>query len=72
MKVLVVSDIHYDKRIFRGVDESKAWTWLLTIVDHHKPDLLLSCGDWGTAISEAEFYVLLGKTVVLTLSLIHI
>jgi len=64
---MVVSDLHYDMRIFRGVDESKAWEWLLSIVDYHKPDLLLSCGDWGTAINFEEFYKLLKKTVVLTI-----
>ena len=31
MKVLVISDLHYDKRVFRGVDESRAWEWLLSI-----------------------------------------
>jgi len=67
MKVLIISDLHYDKRIFRGVDESKAWSWLVEVVDYHKPGLLLSCGDWGTAISFEEFYALLKKVIVLTI-----
>jgi len=67
MKIMVISDLHYDKRIFKGVDESKAWSWLVEVVDYHKPDLLLSCGDWGSAISSEEFYELLRKTVVLTI-----
>ena len=67
MKIMVISDLHYDKRVFRGVDESRAWEWLLSIVDYHKPDYLLSCGDWGSAISFEEFYELLKKTTVLTI-----
>ncbi len=67
MKILVISDLHYDNRVFRGVDESKAWEWLLSIVDYHKPDLLLSCGDWGLAVNLDEFYELLNKVIVLTI-----
>ena len=67
MKVMVISDLHYDKRIYKGVDESRAWKWLLSIVDFHRPDLLLSCGDWGTAVNPEEFYELLRKTIVLTI-----
>ncbi|MCD6340802.1 MAG: metallophosphoesterase family protein [Desulfurococcales archaeon] len=67
MKVMAISDLHYDRRVFHGVDRSKAWGWLLSIVDYHKPNLLLSCDDWGTAISFEEFYVLLKKAIVLTI-----
>ena len=67
MRVLIISDLHYDRKIYKGVDESKAWSWLLSIVDYHKPDLLLSCGDWGSAISFGEFYELLKKTIVLSI-----
>ena len=67
MRVLIISDLHYDHKICKSVDESKAWSWLMSIVDHHKPDLLLSCGDWGTAITHEKFYDLLGKCVVLTI-----
>jgi len=67
MKVLIISDLHYEKRVFKGIDESKAWDWLLTIVDYHKPDLLLSCGDWGSAINPNEFYELLRRCLVLSI-----
>lgn len=67
MRIMVVSDLHYDKHVFEGVDESRAWEWLLLIVDYHKPDLLLSCGDWGAAINFEEFYELLRKTIVLSI-----
>ena len=66
-RIVIISDLHYERRVFRGVDESRAWEWLLLIVDYHKPDLLLSCGDWGTAVNEAEFYELLRRTLVLTI-----
>ena len=64
MRIMVISDLHYDNRIFRGIDESKAWEWLLGIVDFHRPALLISLGDWGEAINEAEFYELLKKVRV--------
>jgi len=67
VKVLVISDLHYNKRVFHGIDESGAWEWLLDIVDYHRPDLLLSCGDWGPAINPEEFYELLKRTIVLTI-----
>jgi len=64
VKVLIISDLHYNNRVFRGVDESVAWSWLMTIIDYHRPDLLISLGDWGEAINEAEFYELLKKVRV--------
>lgn len=63
----MISDLHYDKRVFKGVDESRAWPWLLEVVDHPRPDLLLSCGNWGMAISPEEFEELLRRTTVLTI-----
>ena len=64
MKVLVISDLHYEKVLHKGVDESKAWEWLLLVVDYHKPDLLISLGDWGYAVNPAEFYELLRRVRV--------
>ncbi len=58
-RVMVVSDLHYDRRVYKGVDESRAWGWLLSIVERHRPDLLVGLGDWGEAINEGEFYGLL-------------
>jgi len=67
LRVLVVSDVHYERRVFRGVDESRAWEWLLGIVDLHGPDLLLGAGDWGSAVNPRDFYRLLVRTRVLTI-----
>jgi len=62
--IMVISDLHYEHRVFRGVDESRAWSWLLEIVDLHRPSLLISLGDWGTAVSEDEFSELLHRVRV--------
>ena len=67
MKMMVISDLHYENRVSHSINESRAWSWLVSIVNYHKPDLLLSCGDWGTAINENEFHELLRKTTVLTI-----
>ncbi len=64
LKVLVISDLHYDKRVFRDIDESRAWQWLLDIVDYHGPDLLMGLGDWGEAVNVREFYELLRRVRV--------
>jgi len=64
MKIMVISDLHYNRRVFHGIDESKAWSWLLNIIDYHGPDLLISLGDWGEGITEEEFYQLLKKVRV--------
>ena len=64
MKALIISDLHYERRVYKGVDESRAWFWLMNIVDYHKPDLLISLGDWGEAVNEEEFYELLRRVRV--------
>jgi len=68
---MIISDLHYNKRIFKGVNESNAWEWLLDVIDYHRPSLLISLGDWGEAINEAEFYELLKKVRVWSLYGIH-
>jgi predicted RNA binding protein with dsRBD fold (UPF0201 family) len=65
MRLLVISDLHYERRVYRGFDESRAWEWLLSIIDYHGPDYLLSCGDWGAAVNEREFYELLRRERIL-------
>jgi Icc-related predicted phosphoesterase len=67
LRILAICDLHYDKRVFGGFDEGRAWEWLLSIVDYHSPEYLLSCGDWGEAVNEAEFYMLLRRAIVLTI-----
>ncbi len=64
MKALIISDLHYERRAYKGVDESRAWFWLMNIVDYHKPDLLISLGDWGESVNEEEFYELLRRVRV--------
>ena len=70
MKVLFVSDVHFENQVFYGVDESKSWNWLLSIIDFHNPDLILSAGDLGTAITiehinevlkKCKFYTIYGN-----------
>ena len=65
--ILVVSDIHYDKTFYKGVDQSKAWEWLLSIVDYHKPKYLLSLGDWGYGASQRDFIELVSRVRVYTI-----
>jgi len=67
MKVLVISDLHYELGEHRGVDQSVAWDWLLEIVELQGPDLLLSCGDWGSAVTLEGFSELTDRVEVYTI-----
>ena len=70
MKILFVSDVHFENQVFHGVDESRAWNWLISIIDFHRPDLVLSAGDLGTAVTvehvdevlkRCKFYTIYGN-----------
>ncbi len=67
MKILFISDLHYELKYHKGVDESKAWDWLINLIDTHKPSLILSAGDWGSAITIDDFLELTAKVPVLTI-----
>jgi uncharacterized protein len=56
MRILVVSDLHGE---FESVDRART---------EHRPDLILSCGDWGDPeqVSEQTFEDLLGRVPVYT------
>ena len=66
-RVLIISDLHYDLKVFHGIDESVAFDWLLVVVDYVKPDVLLSAGDWGYALTPEKLEELKARTRVLTI-----
>lgn len=39
----------------------------MEVVDYHRPEHLLSRGDWGVAFNTGELYELLEKVVVLSI-----
>jgi len=55
----MVSDVHYSRRPFHGLDQSKAFDWLYHIIEKENPDLLLSAGDFGDEASPALFKIIL-------------
>lgn len=64
MKILVVSDIHYEtgeNSFFHGVDESNAFYWLMHTVRVHNPDCLIGLGDFGNGWTEFDWQKLVGK-----------
>lgn len=63
--IVAVSDVHYEKKTFKGVDETRAWKWLVGIVGYHKPDLLLSAGDLGTAVNLWKLKELVSRVMFL-------
>jgi len=64
-KILFVSDVHYNDRIFRGNDESVALDWLIGIISHEKPDIILSSGDWDIGFKTAEDFLRITSKVPL-------
>lgn len=64
-KILFVSDVHYNKRIFRGNDESQALDWLISIIAHEKPDIVLSSGDWDVGFENPEDFLRITSKVPL-------
>ncbi len=58
MKILVVSDIHYELGAHHGVDESGAYEWLLKTVRRTKSESLIGLGDWGNAWTMSQWFEL--------------
>ncbi|AEM38583.1 metallophosphoesterase [Pyrolobus fumarii 1A] len=67
MKILFISDLHCEAKVFRGVYEGYACEWLLSIIDGVKPDALISAGDWGSLVS-FNFFQELRRRVPVVLS----
>lgn len=49
MKIMTVSDLHHELGSHHGVYEGEAQSWLLKVLNYHKPTALISCGDNGHA-----------------------
>lgn len=56
-KILFISDLHYNKRVFRGHNESVSLDWLIGIISHEKPDIILSAGDWDKGFETPEDFL---------------
>ncbi|MGC9072315.1 MAG: metallophosphoesterase family protein [Acidilobus sp.] len=59
LKVMIISDLHYNIALHGRIDESVAWRWLMRFVRLQAPDLLIGLGDWGEAINRDELTALL-------------
>ena len=64
-KVLFLSDVHYNNRIFRGNDESRALDWLIETISHEKPDIILSAGDWDVGFRRVDDFLRITSKVPL-------
>lgn len=62
--IMVVSDLHYETEFHKGVDESKALSWLKKLVNSEKPDVLIGLGDWGHAWTLEDWRALLCRVKV--------
>jgi len=66
MRVLMVSDLHYSKGTFHGLDESKSFDWFYEIVKKERPELTLSAGDFGREADFTLFQKIVEETHLLT------
>jgi len=55
LKILMVSDLHYSIKPFKGRDESKVFETFYEVVEDEKPNLVLSAGDFGEEATEKMF-----------------
>jgi Icc-related predicted phosphoesterase len=67
MKVIVVSDLHFEKGFHRGVWEGDSASWLLRLVEDLKPDALVGLGDHGHAWIPELWNELVSDTLKLNL-----
>ena len=46
-RILVVSDLHFEMGLHKGIDQSVYFNWLHKIVKKERPEVLVGLGDWG-------------------------
>ncbi len=61
MKIMVMSDIHYEKDFHHRVWEGDALKWMIAMLEQHKPEDLVILGDVGYAWDKEEWETLLEK-----------
>jgi predicted phosphodiesterase len=64
MSILIVSDLHFEHRIFHGVEEGGALEWLLKTSEKHKPSTVIMLGDSGYGFLEEDWNALTEKVHV--------
>ena len=67
LRILMVVDLHYSTRPFRGRDESRVFEALCRAVEAEKPDLVLSAGDFGEEATEEMFRPISKQSYFLTI-----
>lgn len=55
LRLLLVTDVHFEFGYHKGVYEGTAMRWLFRQVNRNKPDVILGLGDWGSAWTEENF-----------------
>jgi len=66
-KILMVADLHYSTRGFRGGDESRVFEALCRAVEAEKPGLVLSAGDFGEEATGEMFRPISKQSYFLTI-----
>ncbi len=63
-RILVISDLHFEMGLHKGVDQSMSLKWLHKIVDKTQPEVLVGLGDWGYAWKREDWEELLEKVEI--------
>lgn len=64
MRILVISDLHYERGTHHGADESVALQWFNDIIDKERPEIVIGLGDWGCAWKPEDWRELLKRVKV--------
>jgi metallophosphoesterase superfamily enzyme len=54
IRILVISDLHFEMGLHKGVDQSASLNWLPKILDRVQPEVLVGLGDWGYAWTQED------------------
>lgn len=55
MRILFVSDVHYEHDYHHNIWEGDAKAWLIKVIERQKPIVMIGAGDWGHAWTAAEW-----------------
>ncbi len=62
--ILIISDLHFEMGLHKGVDQSVSLKWLHKIVDKTQPKVLVGLGDWGYAWKREDWEELINQVEI--------
>lgn len=63
-RILVISDLHFEMGLHKGVDQSVSLNWLHKILGKENPEVLVGLGDWGYAWKREDWEELINQVEI--------